>query len=651
MGRPYADEMQQLRLTYDWAMSANVDSLTQAIRASGIRPMVAVGSGGSFTAADFACSLHQSYANILARPFTPMEFASSPVCLTDTSLMIVSAGGTNSDILATFRGAMLREPRQCIVVSLRNDSPLTRLAENYHFVDLINFEQPWKKDGFLSTNSLLALVMLLSRSYAEALGAEHGLPPCIEELIGTKSIPDAIADLREQSAVLWKQQTILVVYGPNLRSAAIDLESKFSEAALGNIQLADFRNFAHGRHNWLAKRSSSTGILALFSDEDANLARRTLALIPKEVPISEIHISGIGMKAGIAGIVAVMHLVGEAGKAIGLDPGRPMVPRFGRRIYGLRGLNYSGGRSLTHSSEAISIARKTCSDVRTVRSRQDYTFWQKSYRDFLASLEKTQFDSVAFDYDGTLCEESNRYAGLQDKIFEHLSLLLDSGIVVGIATGRGKSARDDLRRGLPTQHWQRVQLTYYNGGQIAELGDNNYPDSSENSSLILERVADLVVKHPLLKAIVRCDKRKFQISIIPVSPIYRDLVYRTVSHIISLNPELKVLRSVHSVDVLPNDISKSSIITRISKMTPANTLSIGDKGQWPGNDFDLLANPFSLSVNEVSSDPTTCWNLAPAGHRGVQATLDYLACFKINQGYFYIDLDQLKVQYSRGFDR
>jgi fructoselysine-6-P-deglycase FrlB-like protein len=215
MGRPYADELQQLRVTYEWAMSANIESLTKAVRGSVTRPMLAVGSGGSFTAADFACSLHQSYAKLLARPFTPMEFASTPVCLSDPSLMIVSAGGTNSDILATFRGAMLREPSRCIILSLRNDSPLSRLAGQYHFVDLVNFEQPWKKDGFLSTNSLLALVMLLSRSYAEALGMKNDLPPCIEELTGTANFLGTIADLQTQSAVLWRKQTILVIYSPN----------------------------------------------------------------------------------------------------------------------------------------------------------------------------------------------------------------------------------------------------------------------------------------------------------------------------------------------------------------------------------------------------------------------------------------------------
>lgn len=648
MGRPYADELKQLRMTYDWAMKAEIESLTQAIRSSITSPMIAIGSGGSFTAADFACSLHQSYANLLSRPFTPMEFASYPICLNNTSLMIVSAAGTNSDILAAFRSAMLREPRQCVILSLRSDSPLSELAQRYHFVDLLNFEPASKKDGFLSTNSLLALVILLSRSYVRAIGAEKDLPSSIEELTGPTNLQDTIDNYRGQSSALWNKQTILVIYGPNLRSAAIDLESKFSEAALGHVQLADFRNFAHGRHNWLAKRASTTGVLALFSDEDVNIAQRTLALIPKEVPVSKVHIPGTGVKAGVTGILAALYLVGDAANSLGLDPGRPGIPRFGRRIYGLRGLNYIGGRKLTNSPEAVAIARKTCSDVRTVRLRTDYTFWQKSYDEYLTGLEKKRFTGVVFDYDGTLCGEHNRYIGLQDEVRRHLNLLLESGIIVGIATGRGKSAKEDLRRVIPVNLWGQVQLTYYNGSQSGALGDNDCPDSRRDSSCNLERIADLLLEHPLLKTTIKCDVRNSQISIIPLSPVHYQNIYRTIAQIVNLNPELKVLQSAHSIDVLPKNVSKSSLVIRVKQMTGGDVLCVGDKGQWPGNDFDLLDNPFSLSVDQVSGDPRTCWNLAPTGHRGVQATLDYLACFKISSGSFGFDLNHLKVLYSTG---
>jgi hypothetical protein len=59
-------------------------------------------------------------------------------------------------------------------------------------------------------------------------------------------------------------------------------------------------------------------------------------------------------------------------------------------------------------------------------------------------------------------------------------------------------------------------------------------------------------------------------------------------------------------------------------------LCIGDRGRWPGNDFALLQEPYSLSVDEVSPDPNTCWNLAPPGHRGIQVTLDYLQSLELD---------------------
>ena len=57
-----------------------------------------------------------------------------------------------------------------------------------------------------------------------------------------------------------------------IRSAAIDLESKLTEAALMPVQVADFRNFAHGRHHWLAKRGGETAVLALVCESDAEVA-------------------------------------------------------------------------------------------------------------------------------------------------------------------------------------------------------------------------------------------------------------------------------------------------------------------------------------------------------------------------------------------
>src|SRR5207244_3270959 len=91
----------------------------------------------------------------------------------------------------------------------------------------------------------------------------------------------AAAEIDRRCQVLWKRPTVIVLYGPETYPAAVDLESKFTEAALGSTQLADYRNFAHGRHHWLAKRGTDTGVLAIVTDGDRELAESTLTLLPR----------------------------------------------------------------------------------------------------------------------------------------------------------------------------------------------------------------------------------------------------------------------------------------------------------------------------------------------------------------------------------
>jgi len=88
---------------------------------------------------------------------------------------------------------------------------------------------------------------------------------------------------------------------------------------------------------------------------------------------------------------------------------------------------------------------------------------------------------------------------------------------------------------------------------------------------------------------------------------------------------LTVLRSSHSVDVLAEGVSKLRVVEAAGKLGGGDVLCIGDRGRWPGNDHELLATPYGLSVDEVSRDLETGWNLAPPGMRGADALAYYLA--------------------------
>lgn len=71
-------------------------------------------------------------------------------------------------------------------------------------------------------------------------------------------------------------------------------------------------------------------------------------------------------------------------------------------------------------------------------------------------------------------------------------------------------------------------------------------------------------------------------------------------------------------------------------------MTIGDRGRWPGNDYELLHGENTLSVDETSVDPASCWNLADAGQRGVQATLEYIRLLEVVDGQLGFSKDALK---------
>src|SRR5260221_7534552 len=100
MGRPYNGELSRLAETYAWALGAPIERLAAAVSACATLPLLAVGSGGSFSAAHLACLLHQHHAGMLARPVTPLELLSSRINLRSLGVMVLSAGGSNPDVVA-----------------------------------------------------------------------------------------------------------------------------------------------------------------------------------------------------------------------------------------------------------------------------------------------------------------------------------------------------------------------------------------------------------------------------------------------------------------------------------------------------------------------------------------------------------------------
>ena len=638
MGKPFAEELDQVPATYRWALTQRLDKrLLKAVASMADLPLLAVGSGGSFSCADLVASLHRDHARKISTPMTPLATAAAGVDLHQTALVLLTAGGKNPDVLGLFQNAVLREPRRFLVFCTTQGSPLAKMAARHAFVDVVETSLPTGKDGFLATNSLIATSVFFARAYEEVFSTPLSLPASWSELLEPPPDGREQKKLDDLCSPLWERETLLVLHGPDTTAAAIDLESKFCEASLGNVQIADYRHFAHGRHHWLAKRAERSALIAFVTPTDESVAAQTIRLIPKKVSTLRLDIPWTGTVANLAALGHVLAIVQSAGISRGIDPGRPKVPSFGRRIYHLRPLEYERTPLANLPLSVLApISRKAKTPPSALAVGPLLSFWQDSLSSVLSKLQSATFKGIVLDYDGTLCDERAREQPIAQELAAELSRLLEAGVAVGIATGRGKSVRKDLQKSLDAKFWKKVIVGYYNGADIGFLSDNSLPDGTERVGKALEAVAAALTSNPPLMNLATLEPRPSQITVSPKQPGTSDEIWNVLAQVVNHTdtPGVSVLRSSHSLDVLAPEVTKMSVVRRVAAEIDddAPILCIGDRGQWPGNDHSLLSQPFSLSVDEVSADPSTCWNLAPPGTRGPQAALEYLKSLRPTRG-------------------
>jgi hypothetical protein len=330
MGLPYASELERLPGTYQWSRQEDVSQLTRFIAGIAESSACFVGSGGSFTTAAFASFLHEYYARRLARASTPLESAAS-FALASCPAMFFSASGKNADIVGAFRAVAGKKPPALGALCAVSQSPLLALANEYPFASYCGYDLPSGGDGFVATNSLVMSIVMLMNAYSVAVGAANTLPEW-ESVLGEYPTQSVTNRWFAETEELWRYPNLLVLHGPAGRPAALDVESRFHEAALAAVQVADFRNFGHGRHHWLKRMHGTTGILSLESREDEDISRRTFTLIPENIPRGRIRVNADGPKAAMALILASIYLAGRSGIAVNVDPGCPEVADFGRQI-------------------------------------------------------------------------------------------------------------------------------------------------------------------------------------------------------------------------------------------------------------------------------------------------------------------------------
>jgi hypothetical protein len=455
MGKPFTKELDRIEDVLAWALVQNVDHLISELLHDKLLPLFIVGSGGSLSACHYAAILFQQHG-VMAKAITPLELFYSKNAIRSSNVLFISASGKNTDILFGYETAISLEPNKVFSICMKKNSALGKLAGNSSISRHYEFDIPSGKDGFLATNSLVAFFVIIYKLFtSDSKSGSFSFP-------FNNPLPELDTFLNKVSPYY----TFNVLYAGLGHPVAIDIESKLVEAALANVIISDYRNFGHGRHHWFAKRKETSALVAIITPKEELIAQKTLFLLPSDIPTLIIRSNYNNNFASIDLLIKSFFLINAIGTLQNIDPGRPGVPSYGSKLYNLSYYSLLKQKKEISDIKRISILRKTKAASLNSLSDDEKEFWYASFEKFKEGFQHVEFGSVIFDYDGTLCSSTHRFNGITEEIYQEIIRILEKGIVVGIATGRGQSVRKDLFDKIPSKYHSNVIIVYYNCSDI-----------------------------------------------------------------------------------------------------------------------------------------------------------------------------------------
>lgn len=607
MKPPYRSELEALPPTYVDSLALDVEPLRRAAQAVGCGPAAFVGSGGAKVLALLAARLHEWTCRQFASACTSLELLDLPQ-LDRRGAVLFSSSAKHPDarlVLDDFKRG--RFGPTAVITHRTSDEVQALASPDTHVVSVA---EPAQRDGFLATGSILQVSTLLFRAYLD-----------------TPVLPASIDAEYEEEAPL--RDEVVVLSAPSLTCVAADLEVRLVESGVASVQVADFRNFAHGRHTGFARRKERTTVIVLSDAASQPLAEGTAAVMPVDTDVRRWHCDAAWETAVVRLLARSMRLAASAGERAGLDVARPTVPAFGRRLYRLP------LRRRLPDRLAAGITRKLLASGSGDRSaaREAYAAAAAAWAEALA---EQRFAGLVLDYDGTVCWTARRWELPDVSVRKALDDLLGKGMHVGFASGRGRSLHADLRRWVPQARWPQVVVGLYNGAVCLRL-DDELPDLREPSAWS-RSVAAAIGDMPGFLAL-EVEERGAQVSIGVADGVvhHGQLAPMLRDRLDAAGVDAQVVASGHSVDVIESSSSKVAVADSVMELAGGSVLAIGDQGQLGGNDHALLAwTDWTLTVDRCSADPTRCWFAGTGDRVGPALLTGYLKVLRKRRDGFAV---------------
>ena len=264
------------------AATADITPLRSFLLSDPARPLIATGSGGAATVADFAALLYGARGGVsfAVTPYTLNSY--SDEALKTCKLLLVSKGGHNNDIVFAAKRGLSVNPSKTASFTLyggeRNE--VRKLFSKAGSVLSIDIPGLKIHDGFVSTGTPVTYFALLCRAFDPTCDlSKYGrLPEQPFHLVrndGTVLSPEDFRDVRHY----------IILHGSWGRPVAANLEGKLVESGLCTTGVYDYRNYCHGRFIFTSQHLEDSAVVMLVSPRERDIAERTRKFLPASARI------------------------------------------------------------------------------------------------------------------------------------------------------------------------------------------------------------------------------------------------------------------------------------------------------------------------------------------------------------------------------
>lgn len=634
----FSEKLARLPETISKVAARGMGDVSSSLRDGKGRVAVAVGSGGSIVAAEFFARCRATLGLGYTAVMTPMQFVLSTEEWAGTDLWLFSAGADNPDIAAAFHCAIASRADSIHLVTVRRDGSTALAAERHARAQIHALPVADPKDGFLATHSMTAMIagLLLACDLLGEVPAGAALADAF--LDGAKSALGGRGAGTLAIAAFEPGDTIVLLHDPQVAAVAALIETCLWETGIAPVQRTDFRNFAHGRHVWAARHPSTMLVVALTSNESADIWSPIADALPASVRRGEVNFGNAGRLSNAIGIIEGLAIIRSAGEIADIDPGRPGRGTFAEAIYENTALD-ALSRGLTHAVRHKASAQLLHDPLETSAVSLCTVGCDR-----LRAMAETSFVGIALDYDGTIVATDARLDPPTQDVLDELVRLVDGGIQIGIATGRGGSAGEMLREVLPKRIHHLITMGYYNGAHIRSLDIDIQHDQPAQDESLLE-VADWIDREGLLREGRRVARGKVQLTINHADIVDMETFTRRIPDCSAVaEGRVRVQSSHHSFDIVPSGTSKLAVVRALAERagrSGAPVLGIGDSGSPLGNDHELLSHPHGVSVDSVCGSHHGGWTLFGSRLTGPAALLRILRATRPGPAGVSIDITAL----------